>query len=179
MFGISPLGWVHTLGSLPAIPAAVYMFARHGRITPRSKAGAVYFISMLIGGVTVFFVAKESVGDIIGAITILLLLVGYGVGSIPTLARAAVYVETLSLTLTTFLLALPTATETLRRVPDGHPLVTNLKSPLLLETQAALVIALIVGVAAQLFSLRRKTQMAGAPADRLRAPGDSQALTRD
>ena len=23
MFGISPLGWVHTLGSLPAIPAVV------------------------------------------------------------------------------------------------------------------------------------------------------------
>ena len=30
MFGISPLGWIHTLGSLPAIPMAVYMFARYG-----------------------------------------------------------------------------------------------------------------------------------------------------
>ncbi len=47
MFGISPLGWVHTLGSLPAIPVAVYMFARHGRIVPRSKAGAVYFVYSL------------------------------------------------------------------------------------------------------------------------------------
>jgi hypothetical protein len=27
MFEISPLGWIHTLGSLPAIPVAVYMFA--------------------------------------------------------------------------------------------------------------------------------------------------------
>jgi hypothetical protein len=179
MFGISPLGWVHTLGSLPAIPVAVYMFARHGRIVPRSKPGAVYFFSMLIGGVTVFLVAKESVGDIIGAITILLLLVGYGVGRMPSLGRAAVYVETVSLTLTTLLLALPTATETLRRVPDGHPLVTDLKSPLLLETQAALAIALIVGVAAQLFYLRRKTQMAGALSDRLSAAGESKVLTRD
>lgn len=173
MFGISPLGWVHTLGSLPAIPVAVYMFARHGRIVPRSKAGAVYFFSMLIGGLTVFFVAKESVGDIIGAITILLLLVGYGAGRIPTLAHAAIYVETVSLTLTTFLLALPTATETLRRVPDGHPLVTSMKAPLLLETQGALVIALIVGVATQLFYLRRKTRIAGALSDRSRAPGES------
>jgi hypothetical protein len=97
----------------------------------------------------------------------------------PTLGHAAVYVETVSLTLTTFLLALPTATETLRRVPDGHPLVTDLKSPLLLETQAALAIALIVGVAAQLFYLRRKTQMAGALSDRLRAAGGSKVLTRD
>jgi hypothetical protein len=161
MFGISPLGWVHTLGSLPAIPVAVYMFARHGRIVPRSRAGAVYFFSMLIGGVTVFLVAKESVGDIIGAVTILLLLVGYGVGRIPTPGRAAVYVETISLTLTTFLLALPTATETLRRVPDGHPLVTDPKAPLLLGTQGALVIALIIGVAAQVFYLRSQRQKLG------------------
>jgi len=160
MFGISPLGWVHTLGSLPAIPAAVYMFARHGRIVPRSRAGAVYLVSMLIGGVTVFLVAKESVGDIIGVATLLLLLVGYGVGRVPTLGRVGLYVETISLTLTTFLLAVPTVTETLRRVPDGHPLVTDLKSPLLLGAQGALVIALVIGVAAQLFHLRRRRQIA-------------------
>jgi len=70
-----------------------------------------------------------------------------------------VYVETISLTLTTFLLSVPTVTETLRRVPDGHPLVTDLKSPLLLGSQGALVIALIVGVAGQLFHLRRHRQM--------------------
>jgi hypothetical protein len=32
MFGISSLGWVHTIGSLPAIPLAIYMLARYGRI---------------------------------------------------------------------------------------------------------------------------------------------------
>ena len=52
MFGISALGWVHTLGSLPAIPLAAYMFIKHGRIVPRSRAGLAYFVSMLIGGLT-------------------------------------------------------------------------------------------------------------------------------
>ena len=159
MFGISPLGWVHTLGSLPAIPAALYMFARHGRIVPRSTAGTVYFSSMLIGGVTVFLVAKEPVAYVIGAVTLLLLLVGYGVGRRPARGRAAVYVETITLTLTTFLLALPTVTETLRRVPDGHPWVTDPKAPLLVDTQGALLIALVIGVAAQVFYLRRQKQV--------------------
>jgi hypothetical protein len=113
----------------------------------------------LIGGATVFLVAKESVAYIIGAATLLLLLVGYGVGRMSTLGRVGVYVETISLTLTTFLLAVPTVTETLRRVPDGHPLVTDLKSPVLLGSQGALVIALVFGVAAQLFYLRRQRQM--------------------
>src|ERR1700733_8946446 len=121
MFGISPLGWVHTLGSLPAIPAAVYMLARHGRIVPRSTGGAVYFVSMLIGAATVFLVAHEPVSYGIGLATLLLLLTGYGVGLSPGLGRAVPYIETICLSLTAFLLMLPTVTEILRRVPDGHP----------------------------------------------------------
>ena len=79
MFGISPLGWIHTLGSLPAIPVAVFMFARYGRIVPRSLPGLIYFIAMLIGAVTVFLVAHEPAGYVIGAVTLVLLLAGYGV----------------------------------------------------------------------------------------------------
>jgi hypothetical protein len=161
MFGISPLGWVHTLGSLPAIPVAVYMLVRNGRIMPRSKAGAVYFFSMLIGGLTVFVVAKQPVSNIIGAATLLLLFVGYGVGRIPVLGRVAVYLETICLSLTTFLLAVPTISETLRRVPDGHPLVSDPKAPVLLAIQGALAIALVIGVTAQLFYLRKLSRSPG------------------
>jgi hypothetical protein len=70
MFGISPLGWLHTLGSLPAIPAAGYMLACHGRIVPRSVPGAIYFVSMLIGGATVFLVAHQPVSYGIGIATL-------------------------------------------------------------------------------------------------------------
>jgi len=170
MFGISPLGWIHTLGSLPAIPVAAYMFARFGRIVPRSTAGAVYFFSMLIGAVTVVLIAHEPVSYVIAAVTLLLLLVGYGVGRLPGRSGAKSYVETITLTLTAFLLMLPTITETLRRVPDGHPLVTDLKSPILLGAQGTLFVLLIVGLIAQIVHLRRQT--------RLRREGTSAASTR-
>ncbi|HJU39306.1 MAG TPA: hypothetical protein VJ724_07000 [Tahibacter sp.] len=160
MFGISALGWVHTLGSLPAIPAAIYLLARHGRIVPRSGAGIVYFVAMLIGASTVFLVAKQPVSGAIGAITLVLLLVGYGVGRIPSFGRAAIYVETVALSLTVFLLMVPTVSETLRRVPDGHPLVTDLKSPLLLGAQGVLLLILVVGLAAQIRWLRRQGRTA-------------------
>lgn len=159
MFGISPLGWVHTLGSLPAIPAAVYMLARHGRIVPRSTGGAVYFVSMLIGAATVFLVAHQPVSYGIGVVTLLLLLTGYGVGLLPGLGRAATYIETICLSLTAFLLMLPTVTEILRRVPDGHPLVTDLNSPLLLGAQASLLVILIVGLTAQIVGLRAQDRI--------------------
>jgi hypothetical protein len=156
MFGISPLGWVHTLGSLPAIPVALYMLARHGRIIPRSGLGAVYFVSMLIGAATVFLVAHQQVSYGIGAATIVFLLAGYGAGRLPILGRAADYIETICLSVTAFLLMLPTVTETLRRVPDGHPLVTDLSSPLLLGSQAGLLVILVVGLTAQIIYLRRQ-----------------------
>jgi len=156
MFGISHLGWVHTLGSLPAIPLAVYMFARHGRIVPRSVPGMIYFVSMLIGALTVFLVAKQSVSYGIGVATLACLLAGYGAGRLPLLGRAGRYLETILLTLTTFLLMVPTVTETLRRVPDGHPFVTDLKSPVLLGFQGGLVVLLVVGLAAQMIYLRKQ-----------------------
>lgn len=160
MFGISPLGWVHTLGSLPAIPLALYMFARHGRIVPRSRPGSFYFISMLIGAATVFLVAHQPISGAIGAATLILLLAGYGVGLTRALGRAGVYIETICLTLTAFLLMVPAVSETLRRVPDGHPFVTDLKSPLLLGAQGSLLVALIVGLTAQVLFLRRQKMRA-------------------
>ena len=156
MFGISPLGWVHTLGSLPAIPLAVYMIARNGRIVPQSTAGAAYFVSMLIGAATAFLVARQSVSYGIATVTIVLLLAGYGVGRLPRLGRAVKYVETICLSLTVFLLMLPTITEILRRVPNGHPLVTDLNSPLLLGSQASLLVVLIVGMTVQIVYLRKR-----------------------
>lgn len=158
MFGISPLGWIHTLGSLPAIPVGIYMFARYGRIVPRSTAGVVYFVSMLIGAATVVLIAHEPVSYVIAAVTLLLLLVGYGTAWFAGESRAKKYVETISLTLTAFLLMLPTITETLRRVPDGHPLVTDLKSPILLGAQGSLFVLLLVGLTAQIIYLRRRKE---------------------
>lgn len=160
MFGISPPGWIHTLGSLPAIPAAVYMFGRSGRIVPRSTAGTVYLVSMLIGAATIALIAHQPVSYVIAGATLVLLLVGYGVERLPWRQSVKRYIETISLTLTSFLLMLPAVSETLRRVPDGHPLVTDPRSPILLGAMGALLVLLIAGVTAQVIYLRRHRQLA-------------------
>ena len=155
MFGISSLGWVHTLGSLPAIPAALYMFARHGRIVPRSRLGLLYFVTMLIGAATVFLVAKQPVSVVIGAVTLVLLLAGYGVALLPQLGRSGLYLETILLSITTFLLLVPAVSETLRRVPDGHPLVADIKSPVLVGVQGGLFVLLLIVIVSQIIHIRR------------------------
>ena len=71
-------------------------------------------------------------------------------------ARASSYIETICLSLSVFLLMVPTVSETLRRVPDGHPLVTDPTSPLLLGALASLGVMLLVGLALQIMGLRKK-----------------------
>jgi hypothetical protein len=118
---------------------------------------------MLVGAATVFLVAHQPVSYGIGAVTLVLLLAGYGVERIFGSARIARYVETICLSLTAFLLMVPTVSEILRRVPDGHPLVTDLKSPLLLGAQAALLAILLVGLTAQIIYLARQGRTAANP----------------
>jgi hypothetical protein len=72
------------------------------------------------------------------------------------MGRAGVYLETILLSVTAFLLMLPTVSEVLRRVPDGHPIVTDLQAPLLVGTQLGLLLALALGVTAQVVYLRRQ-----------------------
>ncbi|NTE45333.1 hypothetical protein [Agrobacterium pusense] len=160
MFGISSLGWIHTLGSLPAIPAAIFMFTRYGRIVPRSTSGAIYFVSMLIGAATVFLVAHQLISYVVGVLTILFLLAGYGIERVLGSTRIARYIETICLSITAFLLMVPTVSEILRRVPDGHPIVTDLRSPLLLGAQAGLLAILVVGLTAQMIYLIRQNKNA-------------------
>lgn len=70
--------------------------------------------------------------------------------------RFAKYIETISLSISVFLLMVPTVSESLRRLPVGNPLVTDLKDPLLLGVQGALFLALIVGIPLQMLALYKR-----------------------
>jgi Sec-independent protein secretion pathway component TatC len=153
---ISPLGWLHTLGSLPAIPLAAYMLAKHGRIVPETRAGRAYFWFMLLGALTVYPIAHQPVSLIVATVTLVVLLLGYGISSWPMARRFAKYIETSSLSISVFLLMVPTVSESLRRLPVGNPIVTDLKDPLLLGAQGALFLALIVAIPLQMRALYKR-----------------------
>lgn len=154
--GISSIGWLHTLGSLPAIPLAAYMLVKHGRIVPETKAGVAYFWFMLLGVLTVYPIAHQPVSSIVATVTLVVLLLGYGISRWPRTQRFGKYIETISLSISVFLLMVPTVSESLRRLPVGNPLVTDLKDPLLLGAQGALFLALLVGIPLQLRAVYKR-----------------------
>jgi hypothetical protein len=155
MFGITPLGWLHTLGSLPAIPAAVYMIFRFGRIKPDSIAGYIYFVCMLVGSLTIFLVAKAPISPAIALVTLLCLFGGYAAHILAFLGYVRKYIETFLLSLTVFLLMVPSVSETLRRVPDGHPIVTDPNSIILKGALGIIAAIFMLGLAAQLYYVAR------------------------
>lgn len=160
--GISPIGWLHTLGSLPAIPLAIYMLIKHGRIAPETAAGRAYFAFMLLGVLTVYPIAHQPVSSIIATITLALLLVGYGISRIPRTGQALKYVQTISLSITVFLLFVPSVSETLRRLPVGDPIAKGMQDPILLGAQGLLFLALVIGVALQVRVLYKRRALVSA-----------------
>ena len=50
----------------------------------------------------------------------------------------------------------PTVSEILRHVPDGHPLVTDSNSPVLRGALASLLLMLVIGLGVQSIVLRRQ-----------------------
>ncbi|CDG51258.1 MULTISPECIES: hypothetical protein [Halomonadaceae] len=153
---ISPLGWLHTMGSLPAIPLAIYMLVKHGRVAPNTKAGRAYFWFMLLGALTVYPIAHQSISAIVATITLGVVLLGYGIAKWSKTKRFGKYVETVLLSISIFMLIVPTVSESLRRLPVGDPIVTNLDDPLLLGVQSVLLIALILGIPLQLRALYKQ-----------------------
>lgn len=67
-------------------------------------------VCILIGGLTVFLAAKQPESNVIAVATLVMFIVGYGVGRIPRAGRAAAYIETILLSLTVFLLLAPSVT---------------------------------------------------------------------
>jgi Sec-independent protein secretion pathway component TatC len=104
----------------------------------------------------VYPIAHQPVSAIVATITLVLLLVGYGIAKWRTAKKVWNYVQTISLSISVFLLMVPTVSESLRRLPVGNPLVTDLKDPLLLGVQGALFLALIIGIPLQILALRKQ-----------------------
>jgi hypothetical protein len=154
---LSALGWFHTLGSLPAVPLALYMLIRHGRVTPEAVIGKAWLVFMFIGAISGVLVIKDAPGVAISILSLGSLTVGSTVHKATFLGRHRDWIQTVSLSTAVFTLFLPSVTETLTRLPAGHPIAANPQAPLVVAFQLSLVVVLIVGVTLQLMFLKRPT----------------------
>ena len=152
---LSPLGWFHTLGSLPAVPIGLALMIRHGRINPASGWGKIYLLFMFIGAISGVLVIRDPPGVAISILSLGSLVTGALVRFVTPLGRHRGWIETVAMSTSLFTLLLPSVTETLTRLPAGHPIADSPQAPLVVAFQLTLLVALIVVVTLQLLYRRR------------------------
>jgi uncharacterized membrane protein len=161
---ISLFGAFHTAISLSAVGFGFWELARRGRIDLRSLGGKLYAAAMLIGSVTAFGIFRHggfTPGHALSAITLVLLGVAGLAATTSWFGRFAAYVETFSLSASFLLLWVFTTTETLTRLPAGHPIAAEPQSPLLMAVHGALLLSFVAGIAWQIRLLRSSPAVQG------------------
>lgn len=161
MFGLTPLGIVHTLSSLIAIVCGIRVLISDGVITPHSTLGRVYLIGTLVAATTTFGIFQHGgfgPGHILAVLTLLALSVGMLATYRTVFGKFTQTLQTLSFSATLLFHAIPGVTEALTRLPlgaDSKPLFSTALDPAFKPIHLSLLVLFLLGVTWQ---LRRQCQ---------------------
>ncbi len=164
MFGLTTLGLIHTAISVVALAAGASALVRDKEITSRNDIGQVYLWTTIVSCLTGFGIFRYGTfgaPHALGVVTLLVLGVGVVAERTTLFGRAAVYVATLSYSLTYFFHFIPGVTETFTRLPVGHPIFSSPEDPSLQLVVGGLFLFFLVGSALQIRRLRGSHKRAG------------------
>lgn len=159
MFGLSFIGFIHTLLGLVALVAGAACFFQDGAISLRSRAGQVFFWATVLTCATGFGVFQRggfNIAHALGVVTLVVLGVAAWTERWQALGRLSAYVATVGYSLTYFLHWIPGTTETFTRFPAGAPLFSSPEDPALEKTVGVMFLLFVVGVALQVWRLRSR-----------------------
>ena len=159
MFGLTPLGVIHTAISLIAVAAGLIALVRDKEISPRNTLGKVYVITTVLVCLTGFGIFQHGgfgKPHALGVITLVVLAVAYVAGYTKLYGRLSPYIETVSYSATFLFQMIPGITETSTRLPLGAPLVANAEAPALQAATAVLFVVFLIGATLQVRRLRAK-----------------------
>jgi uncharacterized membrane protein len=157
MFGLTPLGAIHTAISLVALVAGVIALVRDKEIVAQSTLGKTYIWATVLTCLTGFGIFQHGgfgKPHALGVITLLVLALAVFAARTTLFGRASRYVETISYTMTFFFHLVPGFTETFTRLPAGAPLFANPDDPALQRTIGVVFVLVLIGIGLQVRRLR-------------------------
>jgi len=163
MFGLTTLGFIHTLISLVALVAGLLALAKYQEISPRSASGRLYIWATVLTCLTGFGIFQHGgfgKPHALGVMTLLVLAIALVAARTRVFGRMAPYVETVSYSLTLFFHMVPGLTETFTRIPLGAPLFSSPEDPKLEKTVALFFLIFLVGAFLQVRRIRAARQSA-------------------
>lgn len=167
MFGLTPLGTVHTAISLVALAAGLVALLSFGQISMRNRSGKVYVWTTVLTCLTGFGIFQHGgfgAPHALGVLTLLTLGVAAVAASGRLFGRVSPYVETVAYSLTYFFHFIPGVTETFTRLPVGAPLFTGPEDPALQKVVGVLFLVFLIGAYVQTRRLRSARRIGGSAA---------------
>jgi uncharacterized membrane protein len=158
MFGLTPLGIVHTAISLVAVAAGVIALVRDKQITSGNRLGQVYFITTLLTAATGFGIFQHGgfgKPHALGVLTLIVLGVIVVANRTQLYGRFSKVVEVVGYSATLLFHMIPAITETSTRLPLGAPLLSSPEAPELKAATAVLGLLFLVGAWLQVRRLRQ------------------------
>jgi uncharacterized membrane protein len=159
MFGLTPLGVIHTAISLVAVAAGLIALLRDKEISPRNGVGKIYIIATILTCLTGFGIFQHGgfgKPHALGIITLVVLGVACVAGYTKFYGRFSPYIETVSYSATFLFHLIPGITETTTRLPLGAPLLPNAEAPALQAASAVLGVLFLIGATLQVRRLRAR-----------------------
>ena len=159
MFGLTPLGIIHTAISLVAVVAGFFALIRDHEITASNLVGKIYIVTTALTCLTAFGIFQHggfNKAHVLGIITLVVLGVAWVAGHSATFGRASPYVATVGYSATFLFQMIPGITETTTRLPLGAPLLPSPEAPALQQATLVLFVLFLIGATLQVRALRAK-----------------------
>lgn len=164
MLGLTTLGVIHTAISLVALATGAWVLVRDKQFTVQGTLPRTYLATTALTALTGLFIFQHGgfgPPHVLSLLTLLALAFGMA-ASRGVFGRVSRYVQAVSFSITALFHMIPGFTETLTRLPLGHPVLPSAEAPEFQTIYGTLFLLFVVGLVLQLRWLRSQAEVSPA-----------------
>ena len=153
------LGWFHTVLGVGAVLSGFYTVAKYRVISLAQPPGKLYALLTLVVAGSALGIYNQGgfgIAHILALLTLAALACGVVMEKTRLFGAASKYFQALGYTSTLLFHMIPAITDFLRRLPIGDPFIDSFEDPLLRQFHLAFLVVFVLGLATQIFWLRKQ-----------------------
>ena len=156
VFGISLIGWIHTITGSLAIFIGIYILYKYKLIAYSLHSGKIYIFLTGISAATSLFIFNKggfNLAHLLGLFTLFALFIGF-IFERKQIFGISKYFQAFSYSSTLLFSLIPGISEVFTRLPSGNPIAQSIFDPILQKTFLLLTFLYICLIAYQSYWIK-------------------------
>ena len=156
VFGISLIGWIHTITGSLAIFIGIYILYKYKLIAYSLHSGKIYIFLTGISAATSLFIFNKgefNLAHLLGLFTLFALFIGF-IFERKQIFGISRYFQAFSYSATLLFSLIPGISEVFTRLPSGNPIAQSIFDPILQKTFLLLTFLYICLIAYQSYWIK-------------------------